>query len=128
MLATLDSRHVGWRWSVGVVLLLPLLAGCDGDRTPAQQPPSRSPTVLTTSPRVTVSPSPRPSPTERTDPRWRFYVRDRHRYTSPWFAGAHRLMIGYGCTPAPYYTHDPRCPGRQGFHHGIDVAMPCGTR
>jgi murein DD-endopeptidase MepM/ murein hydrolase activator NlpD len=37
-------------------------------------------------------------------------------------------MIGYGCTVAPYYAHDPRCPGRQGFHHGIDVAMPCGTR
>jgi murein DD-endopeptidase MepM/ murein hydrolase activator NlpD len=37
-------------------------------------------------------------------------------------------MIGYGCTVAPYYDHDPRCPGRQGFHHGIDVAMPCGTR
>ena len=36
-------------------------------------------------------------------------------------------MIGFGCTRAPYYTHDPRCPGREGFHHGIDVAMPCGT-
>ena len=36
-------------------------------------------------------------------------------------------MIGYGCTAAPYYAHDPRCPGQQGFHHGIDVAMPCGT-
>jgi murein DD-endopeptidase MepM/ murein hydrolase activator NlpD len=36
-------------------------------------------------------------------------------------------MIGYGCTVAPYYDPDPTCPGRQGFHHGIDVAMPCGT-
>jgi len=36
-------------------------------------------------------------------------------------------MIGFGCTVAPYYDHDPRCPGRQGFHHGIDVAMACGT-
>ena len=36
-------------------------------------------------------------------------------------------MIGYGCTPAPYYDHDTRCPGREGFHHGIDVAMPCNT-
>ena len=35
-------------------------------------------------------------------------------------------MIGYGCTPAPYYSPDPRCDG-QGFHHGIDVALPCGT-
>jgi murein DD-endopeptidase MepM/ murein hydrolase activator NlpD len=36
-------------------------------------------------------------------------------------------MIGYGCNTAPWYDHDPRCPGREGFHHGIDVAMPCGT-
>ena len=36
-------------------------------------------------------------------------------------------MIPYGCTPAPYYDPDPSCPGRQGFHHGIDIAMPCGT-
>ncbi len=36
-------------------------------------------------------------------------------------------MIGFGCNPAPWYDHDPRCPGDQGFHHGIDVAMPCGT-
>ncbi|NUS51437.1 MAG: M23 family metallopeptidase, partial [Nocardioidaceae bacterium] len=129
MLATLDSPGVEWRWSVGVVLLL-LLAGCDADRTPAdRQPPAPEPTVLATGHRVTVSPSPSPteSPTQRADPRWRFYVRDRHRYTSPWFAGAHRLMIGYGCTRAPYYSPDPRCPGRQGFHHGMDVAMPCGT-
>jgi hypothetical protein len=37
-------------------------------------------------------------------------------------------MIGYGCTVARYYASDPRCPGREGFHHGVDVAMPCGTR
>ena len=36
-------------------------------------------------------------------------------------------MIGFGCTVAPYYDRDPRCPGQQGFHHGIDVALPCGT-
>jgi murein DD-endopeptidase MepM/ murein hydrolase activator NlpD len=36
-------------------------------------------------------------------------------------------MIGYGCNASPWYSHDSRCPGRQGFHHGIDVAMPCGT-
>ncbi len=35
-------------------------------------------------------------------------------------------MIGFGCTSAPWYTSDPRCPGSQGFHHGIDVAIPCG--
>jgi murein DD-endopeptidase MepM/ murein hydrolase activator NlpD len=36
-------------------------------------------------------------------------------------------MIGYGCTADPYYDPDPRCPHDEGFHHGIDVAMPCGT-
>jgi murein DD-endopeptidase MepM/ murein hydrolase activator NlpD len=36
-------------------------------------------------------------------------------------------MIGYGCNASPWYDHDTRCPGQQGFHHGIDVAMPCGT-
>jgi murein DD-endopeptidase MepM/ murein hydrolase activator NlpD len=65
---------------------------------------------------------------EDPDPRWRFYSSDHRLHTSPWFAGRHRVMIGYGCTRAPYYSHDRRCPGRQGFHHGIDVAMPCGTR
>ena len=36
-------------------------------------------------------------------------------------------MIGFGCNTAPWYSHDERCPGEQGFHHGIDVAMSCGT-
>ena len=36
-------------------------------------------------------------------------------------------MIGFGCTTAPYYDPDPHCPSSQGFHHGIDIAMPCGT-
>ena len=62
------------------------------------------------------------------DPDWVFYTSDKHRYTSPWYAGAHRIMIPFGCTEAPYYSPDPRCPDRQGFHHGIDIAMPCGTR
>ena len=70
----------------------------------------------------------RPGGPHRPDPRWRFFSSDHRLHTSPWFAGRHRVMIGYGCTGAPYYAHDPRCPGRQGFHHGIDVAMPCGTR
>lgn len=61
------------------------------------------------------------------DPRWRFYSSDRTRYVSPWFAGGHRVMVPYGCTDAPYYAPDPRCAGRRGFHHGIDVAMACGT-
>jgi murein DD-endopeptidase MepM/ murein hydrolase activator NlpD len=62
------------------------------------------------------------------DPRWEFYTRDTTRYTSPWFARAHRIMIPFGCTRAPYYSPDPRCSNERGFHHGIDVAMRCGTR
>jgi hypothetical protein len=58
----------------------------------------------------------------------RFWAHDKHFYTSNWYAGAHRKMVPFGCTRAPYYAHDPSCPGTQGFHHGLDVAMPCGTR
>jgi murein DD-endopeptidase MepM/ murein hydrolase activator NlpD len=62
------------------------------------------------------------------DPRWVFYSRDTTAYSSPWWRGAHRTMIGYGCTRAPYYSPDPRCRDGHGFHHGVDYAMPCGTR
>ncbi len=58
----------------------------------------------------------------------RFWVKDKRRYRSPWYAGAHRRMINFGCTAAPYYSPDPRCTRRRGFHHGVDIAMPCGTR
>jgi len=68
------------------------------------------------------------APAEAKDPRWHFYTSDKHHYTSPWYAGAHRIMVPFGCTVAPYYDPDPRCPHREGFHHGIDVAMPCGTK
>ena len=61
------------------------------------------------------------------DSRWVFYTKDKTYYTSPWFQGAHRIMIPFGCTRAPYYSPDPRCRDDRGFHHGIDVAMPCGT-
>jgi murein DD-endopeptidase MepM/ murein hydrolase activator NlpD len=60
------------------------------------------------------------------DPRWVFYTHDKTRYESPWFGGAHRIMVPFGCTSAPYYSPDARCDGH-GFHHGLDVAMPCGT-
>jgi len=110
---------------VAGALALLLLAGCSGaERTAAPTTHSPAPTA----PAATVSASATPSTVERPDPRWRFFTVDRRPRTSPWFAGAHPVMIGYGCTVAPYYSHDPRCPGRQGFHHGIDVAMPCGTR
>ena len=71
------------------------------------------------------SPDPPADPALPPDPRWRFFNDDRTRYASPWFTGRHRVMIGYGCTPAPYYVPDPRCDG-EGFHHGVDVALPCG--
>ncbi len=61
------------------------------------------------------------------DPRWVFYSKDKTYYTSPWFQGAHRIMVPFGCTTAPYYSPDPRCLDDRGFHHGIDIAMPCGT-
>lgn len=67
------------------------------------------------------------SPPAAGDPDWDFWTDDKTRYTSPWYAGAHRIMIPYGCTEAPYYAPDPRCPAGQGFHHGIDIAMSCGT-
>ncbi len=47
--------------------------------------------------------------------------------TSPWFPGVRFIGINYGCNPTPYYPHDGRCSGRQGFHHGVDVSMPKGT-
>jgi murein DD-endopeptidase MepM/ murein hydrolase activator NlpD len=62
------------------------------------------------------------------DPRWVFYTKDKTYYTSPWFARAHRIMVPYGCTSAPYYSPDPRCSDDRGFHHGLDIAMRCGTR
>ena len=58
----------------------------------------------------------------------RFWVADKTRYRSPWYAGAHRRMIPWGCTRAPYYPPDPRCKDTRGFHHGIDIAMRCGTK
>lgn len=125
------------------LLLLVVLAGCGGTPSaghfpgtapsaPAMQtrstpkPPVMHPPHRTAKPSASPRASPRATP--EFDRRWRFYVSDRHRYASPWFAGRHRLMIGFGCTRAPYYDHDPRCPGREGFHHGVDVAMACGTR
>jgi murein DD-endopeptidase MepM/ murein hydrolase activator NlpD len=68
------------------------------------------------------------TPAQARDPRWHFYTNDKHHYTSPWYARAHRIMVPFGCTRAPYYDPDPRCPGQEGFHHGIDIAMPCGTK
>jgi hypothetical protein len=67
-----------------------------------------------------------PSGPEPTEER-RFWVNDAHHYRSPWYRGTHRRMINYGCTRAPYYPPDPRCADDRGFHHGVDIAMGCGT-
>ena len=120
-----------------VTILGLALVGC------GQQAPSAAPGSSAVTPTVTARPTPTPAPpasdetsptptvtptpAEKPDPRWRFYTDDRARHTSPWFEGSHRVMIGYGCNASPWYDHDARCPGRQGFHHGIDIAMPCGT-
>jgi len=125
-------------------LALATLAGCGGtpSASPSGSPSGSMPTPTPPAPTSTASqtptpttpatsstaPAPQSSPSEaHPDPRWRFYSTDLAWHTSPWFAGRHQVMIGYGCNASPWYSHDSRCPGRQGFHHGIDVAMPCGT-
>jgi len=86
-------------------------------------------TVLVGANVAAVSPA---SPTQQLSHRFsggdRFWTKDDTRYFSPWFDGRHRIMIPYGCTRAPYYAPDPRCVRQRGFHHGIDIAMKCGTK
>lgn len=114
-----------------------LLSGCASDR-PAAAPPSATTAVTSTGTptRSTASAAPQsatptptgtPRPPRPPDPRWLFFTDDRTRWGSPWYDGRHRVMIPFGCTPAPFYDPEPTCPGGQGFHHGIDVAIPCGT-
>ncbi len=57
-----------------------------------------------------------------------FWVKDKHFYRSPWYAGRHRKMINFGCTRAPYYPPSDRCRDERGFHHGLDIHMACGVR
>lgn len=57
----------------------------------------------------------------------RFWTSDTRCYASRWFAGAHRRMIPFGCTRAPWYPPSRRCAGGRGFHHGLDIDMPRGT-
>jgi murein DD-endopeptidase MepM/ murein hydrolase activator NlpD len=127
------------RTAVTGLLLVVVAAGCADDRDDRADP---SPAAPSSSARSTHSAGSTPSsptatpPTRaprpvhrehRPDPRWQFFTDDRGWYRSPWYAGAHRVMIGFGCNTAPWYSHDARCPGDQGFHHGVDVAMSCGT-
>lgn len=88
---------------------------CDGPSTPTS--------ATRATPVVAVPPAAKSSAQVR-----RFWVGDRHFYRSNWYVGAHRKMIGFGCTRAPYYDPDARCRQHRGFHHGVDVAMPCGTQ
>lgn len=104
-------------------------ASAQASLTPSTTP---VPTAGMSGSRPAASPSPAEessvtgAPETSADPRWRFFTGDDTRYASPWFDGRHRIMIGFGCTVAPYYRSDTRCPAGQGFHHGIDVAIPCG--
>ena len=127
-----------------LVAALVLVAGCSstsdepGSPSPQAAPsPSRSTSVSVTPSQTGSTGSDTAAPTlsvsistkqaRPSDPRWRFFGTDRLPRTSPWYPGAHRVMIPFGCTRAPYYSPDPSCPDGQGFHHGIDVALPCGT-
>lgn len=52
----------------------------------------------------------------------RFYLnttRDAGCFTSPWWYGAHPVMLSYGPTKAPWYPSH--------VHHGLDIDMPVGT-
>jgi murein DD-endopeptidase MepM/ murein hydrolase activator NlpD len=118
---------------LAVVATLLAVTAC-GSTAGAPQAVSPASAVRTaSSPAVVATSSPTPGPVHHRhhekdpDPRWRFYTADHHWYSSPWFRGMHRIMIGFGCNASPWYAHDPRCPGTEGFHHGIDVAMSCGT-
>lgn len=109
------------------VALVSCSAGANHDATPgagASGPPHGPSTTL---PTVAPTPNPKRVHTAPPDPRWVFFTDDEQRYASAWFTGRHRIMIGFGCTEAPYYSPDPSCSHGNGFHHGIDMAMPCGT-
>ena len=125
---------------MGTVLVL--LAGCssasDERGAPSPQPApspsgsaSASPSEPSSSASDPASPTASVSLSETVarpdDPRWRFFGSDRSPHLSAWYPGLARVMIPFGCTPAPYYSPDPTCPDGQGFHHGIDIALPCGT-
>lgn len=93
------------------------------ERTPPSSPAPVNGPGTSAAPATRSAPRAEPSP----DPRWRFFTEDRGWYTSAWFGGTHQVLIGFGCNASPWYAPDDRCPAGQGFHHGIDVALPCGT-
>jgi murein DD-endopeptidase MepM/ murein hydrolase activator NlpD len=100
--------------------------------TPELSPSSQSPAKTHTTAEPTRKPNAEPTYqplTAMPEGLPRFWPTDSVNtwYTSPWYKGAHPVMVGYGCTKAPYYDADPTCPKGEGKHHGIDVEMPCGT-
>lgn len=108
------------------------------DRTDTPAPAASSPAATPTSSATPSSSAPPPTATASTslaptpppvafDPRNKFFDPDEPLRTSPWFERRGRVMIGFGCTDAPWYDASPKCSGGAGFHHGIDVAVPCGT-
>lgn len=132
-----------FRLSAAVALVAAATTACSSGGVPATRTPSPPPSAYTAATSPSPTPTPivtagpeetptpalgtTPTPTQSADPRWRFFVEDETAYASPWYDGTGRLMIDFGCTPAPYYRADARCRGGQGFHHGIDVALPCGV-
>jgi murein DD-endopeptidase MepM/ murein hydrolase activator NlpD len=109
-------------WQTVVGAALAALLSIPSTPVPTATAPSSAPSSASASASSSVSAKSSASAGRR------FWVKDRHRYDSPWYAGSRRKMIGYGCTRAPYYDADPRCRKGRGFHHGLDLAMPCGTR
>ena len=128
---------------LAIVLTGLLVAGCaSGDESPSKTspgPPVSAPdSEADTSPadtRATVASTPERTTKRRckVGPKYtpngtkRFWTKDKRCFNSSWFARAHRVMIYFGCTKAPYYDPAPSCPGRQGIHHGVDVDMRPGT-
>ena len=96
---------------VGLLAIATLLAAPSPSRASAAPPEQFRTSVLETHPHGRT-----------------FWVKDKHFYRSPWYAGRHRKMINFGCTRAPYYPPSDRCRDDRGFHHGLDIHMGCGVR
>jgi murein DD-endopeptidase MepM/ murein hydrolase activator NlpD len=107
---------MGVAWGLVLAAALALLEASDTSAQSVEEPRTAA-----------LSPSSTSSDLEAEKVR-RFWAKDKHFYRSRWYAAKHRKMIPFGCTEAPYYSPSPRCTDEQGFHHGLDIAMACGTR
>jgi hypothetical protein len=113
-------------------VLLLLLTACGGAATPepaagpeaTRSPTPTRPAAPSRDPDSTKAASAVPAP----DPRWRFYSSDRTPRSSPWFEGRHPVMIGYGCTVAPYYDRDPAVPAARASTTAWTWRSPAGRR